>query len=212
MIWCIVSAMETAHQCLHAITRKPTHVSWCICFMHLKLRSLGMVFTGDTVVLIVLLNIFHHILTKNLAADIWISLKAGTSSKMISLNDIASNLGTTTCKAMALFHAFTGSDNTSAFKFKRKRSCFSTIDEVSGFMEEFASIVETPYQMPRSLKKGATYLVSKLYSNGVGDDIDLVRLLSNKRRRENSLDFHTGSRSKFQNTALGQNHSICLYL
>ena len=34
------------------------------------------------------------------------------------VNTITTNLGMITCKAMALFHAFTGSDSTMSFKFK----------------------------------------------------------------------------------------------
>jgi len=41
------------------------------------------------------------------------------TTKMICLNTIATNLGTTTCKAMALFYVFTGSDSTgTSFMFK----------------------------------------------------------------------------------------------
>ena len=142
----------------------------------LQSTSLGMVFTGDTDVIVILLSNFHHILAQNPAAEIWISFKAGTTSKMISLNQIATNLGTTTCKAMALFHAFTGSDSTSAFKFKGKRSCCAIMHEVPWLMEQFATIADTPYQISTRLKEAATNFVCKLYTNEVGDDIDLVRL------------------------------------
>ena len=66
-----------------------------------------MVDTGDTDVVVILLSNFHHIKALSPAAEIWISFKEGKTTRMISLNTIASNLGTTTCKAIALFHAFT---------------------------------------------------------------------------------------------------------
>ena len=103
-----------------------------------------MVHTGDTDVVVILLTNFHHIMAVNPAAEIWISFKAGKTTKMISLNTIAANLGNTTCKAMALFHAFTGSDSTSSFKFKGKRYCFKTKDKVPSLMEEFATVTNTP--------------------------------------------------------------------
>jgi len=52
-----------------------------------------------------------------MAAEIWTSLKAGKMKKVISLNTITTNLGTTMCKAMAFFYVFTGSESTS-FMFK----------------------------------------------------------------------------------------------
>lgn len=76
-----------------------------------------MVHTGDTGVVILLSN-FHHIKALNTAVEIWISFKARKTARMISLDTITTNLGTTTCKGMAVFHAFTGSDSTCSFKFK----------------------------------------------------------------------------------------------
>ena len=84
----------------------------------LQTSSLGMVHTGDTDVIVIIPSNFHHIKASNPAAEIWISFKAGKTTTLISLNNIAANLGETTCKVMALFHAFTGSDSTSSFKFK----------------------------------------------------------------------------------------------
>ena len=66
----------------------------------LQTSSLGMVHTGDTDVVVILLSNFHHTKALNPAADIWISFKAGRRTRMISLNTIATNLGTTTCKAI----------------------------------------------------------------------------------------------------------------
>ena len=63
--------------------------------------------------IVILLSNFHHIKAVNTAAEIWISFKAG-KTRMISLNTITTNLGMTTCKAMALFHAFT----CTAYQFK----------------------------------------------------------------------------------------------
>lgn len=137
-----------------------------------------MVYTGDTDVVVILLSNFHHIKALNPAAEIWISFKAGKTTKMIQLNTIATNLGTTTCKAMALFHAFTGSDSTSSFKFKGKRSCCTLMHEVPFLMEQFATIVDTPFQTSPRLKEVATNFVCSLYSNESNEDndVDLVRM------------------------------------
>lgn len=127
---------------------------------------------------------------------------------MISLNTIATNLGTTTCKAMALFHAFTGSDSTSSFKFKGKRSCCTLMQKVPSLMEEFATIVDDPFEITPRLKEVATNFVCRLYTkeSNEDNDVDLVRmrLFSQKTRdverippTSDALDQHL-KRSVFQ--------------
>lgn len=101
--------------------KKLTYIRVLVHLLHaLQTSLLGMVHTGDTDVVVILLCNFHHIKAQNPATEIWISFKAGRQARMISLNAIDTNLGPTTCKAMALFHAFTGSDSTSSFKYKGK--------------------------------------------------------------------------------------------
>lgn len=163
------------NQCNHeeADTRVLVHL------LHaLQSSPLGMVYTGDTDVVVILLTNFHHIKALNPDAEIWISFKAGKTTKMISLNTIATNLGSTTCKAMALFHAFTGTDSTSSFKFKGKRSCCALMTKVPSLMEEFATIVNTPFQASPRLKEVAINFVCKLYSSESNEDndVDLVRM------------------------------------
>ncbi len=145
----------------------------------LQYSSLGMVYTGDTDVVVILLCNFHHIKAVNPESEIWISFKTGKTVNMISLNNIASILGVTTCKALALFHAFTVSDSTSAFKYKGKRYCFKRKDEVPSLLSEFATITSTPFHISPELKKVVHYFVYKLYSDElITDDtnLDLVRM------------------------------------
>ncbi|CAJ1053436.1 hypothetical protein BSL78_26761 [Xyrichtys novacula] len=79
---------------------------------------------------------------------------------------------------MALFHAFTGSDSTSAFKFKGKRSCCKVMPKVPSLMEEFSTLVDTPYKASPRLKEAATNFVCRLYSDDIheGNDVDRVRM------------------------------------
>ena len=127
---------------------------------------------------------------------------------MISLNTIATNLGMTTCKAMALFHAFTGSYNTSSFKFKGERSCCTLMHKVPSLMEQFETIVHTPFRISPRLKEVATNFVCRLYSNESNADnsVDLVpmKFFSQKTRdverippTSEALDQHL-KRSVFQ--------------
>ena len=142
----------------------------------LQHANVGLVLTGDTYVVVILLSNFHHIAAANPAADIWIAFKTGKSTKSISLNALASHLGPTTCKAMALFHAFTGCDSTSSFKFKGKRYCYKLKDAVTPLMEEFATIACTPFQVSQALNETAMSFVSRLYSDNSTSDVDVVRM------------------------------------
>ena len=119
----------------------------------LQTSSLGMIYTGDTDVIVILLSNFHHIKTLNPEAEIWISFKASRATRMISLNTVATKVGTTKCKAMALFHAFTGSFGTSAFKFMGKRYCCNLMDKVPSLMETYATVVDTPFIISSGVNK-----------------------------------------------------------
>ena len=70
--------------------------------------STAIIFTCDTDVIIILLANFHHFLLINPHAQIWVYVKAGKTTKMISMNRLARKLGTITCKGLALFHSLTG--------------------------------------------------------------------------------------------------------
>ena len=125
---------------------------------------------------IILLSNFHHIKALNATAEIWICFKTGKTSRMISLNSLTTKLDTETCKAMALFHVFTGSDSTSSFKFRGKRSCCKLMHEVPQMTEEFATIVDTPFQTSPRLKE--VNFVCRLYSSESNEEngVDLLRM------------------------------------
>ena len=95
---------------------------------------------------------------------------------MISLNSIASNLGTKNCKVLALIHAFTGSNSTSLIKSKGNRYCCNLIHKVPSLIEEFANVVDTPFQTSPRMKGVASSFVCRLYSNDsdYGKDVNLV--------------------------------------
>jgi hypothetical protein len=56
----------------------------------LQTSSLGLVHTGGTDVIVILLNYFHHMKAVNVAAEILICFKAAETTRMISLNTISS--------------------------------------------------------------------------------------------------------------------------
>ena len=90
----------------------------------INMKSFG---TVDTDAVAMLFANHHHIIVANSAADNWIYFYAGKSKKIIHLNSGAANLDQETCKSRALFHAFTGSHSTSAFKCIGKRSCWNIL-------------------------------------------------------------------------------------
>jgi len=125
---------------------------------------------AHTYIAIIHLSNFHHIRALNLAAEIRTSLKARKTTKMIFLNTITTNLGTTMCKAMAPFCVFSGSDSTSfMFKVSDPAAWWYTV--------QLATIVNTQFQTSTRLKELATSFVCRLYSNLTEPIMfDLVRM------------------------------------
>ena len=80
-------------ECKHeeADTRVIVHLAHA-----LEDSSTAMIFTGDTDVIVIVLANFHHFLLINPHAQIWVCFKAGKTTKMISMNRLARNLGTFT--------------------------------------------------------------------------------------------------------------------
>ena len=142
----------------------------------LQSSSVAMIYTGDTDVVVIVLSNYHHFMAVNSGADIWILFKAGKQTKMIHMNAVASVLGETTCKGLALFHALTGSDTTSSFKFKGKRYCFKTKNKVPSIMEEFAIAANTPFHISPKLNDAVMRFVCILYSNADENNVNLVRM------------------------------------
>ena len=81
---------------------------------------------------------------------------------------------------MAFFHAFTGSDSTSSFKFKPSRvsdtaGC-KVMDTMPSVIDEFATVVDTPFQTSPKMIEVALDFVCRLYCNEPNNDVDLVRM------------------------------------
>jgi len=107
-----------------------------------------------------------------------------------------------------MFHAFTGCDSTSSFKFKGKRYCCKVMKMMPHLMQHFASVAETPFQISRSLMETVNEFVCKLYSSSDVPENDVnklrMRIFSQKTRdvkrippTMDALEQHT-TRSVFQ--------------
>ena len=95
------------------------------------------------------------------------------------MNNIAANLGEETCKSLELFHALTGSDSTSAFKFKGKRSSWNIFTKCTlfVFIQEFAKITDAPYCVAPSFQEAVANYVCQLYRGEViQHNVDHLRM------------------------------------
>ena len=76
--------------------------------------------TVDTDVVILSIANFHNLGP----TELWISFGAGKHHRYIPAHQIAVNVGEEKCRALTIFHAFTGCDTVSAFSGKGKKSAF----------------------------------------------------------------------------------------
>ena len=92
--------------------------------------------TVDTDVIIILMGAFHKLVKIQPVADIWVAFGMGKSYRFLSINAIFDSLGKQKAQALPLFHALTGSDTTSAFKGKGKKSAWQA-------WQAFAEVTDT---------------------------------------------------------------------
>ena len=83
--------------------------------------STCLVRTVDTDVVVILIGMFHHLLTLNLSAKIWLAFGTGKNFAYFDINSISSALGKQKSLALPVFHSFIGCDTTSTFFGKGKK-------------------------------------------------------------------------------------------
>jgi hypothetical protein len=126
-----VEALKTNHE--EADTLICTHVS------HIdKDNAMNIVVrASDTDVAIILLN---H--CERFNAHIWMDIgtSANNNRRYVDVSSISRTLGTQLCRALPGFHAFTGSDYTSAFYKKGKKRPFKILEESQAFQKAFGEM------------------------------------------------------------------------
>ena len=75
--------------------------------------------TVDSDVIVILVGLFLKIAAQ--VDDVWVEYGAGKYMQYISIRTMYNQLGESRAKALLFFHAFTGSDTTSAFRNKGKK-------------------------------------------------------------------------------------------
>ena len=77
--------------------------------------------------------------------DVWVKFGIGKSLQNIQLKRVVENLGVATCRGLPFFHAFTGSDTTSSFKGKAKKSCWGTWKVFEKATPVFEELSQAPF-------------------------------------------------------------------
>ncbi|KAG1709760.1 Multiple drug resistance-associated protein-like transporter 1 [Nymphon striatum] len=109
--------------------------------------------TVDTDVLVILIGRFHHLLTLNKDADVWISFGTGKNFTYYSVNAICCAIGRERSIALPLFHSFTGCDITSCFHGRGKRMAWQAWNSYPEVTQAF------------------TYMAMNSYANATKDDV-----------------------------------------
>ena len=97
--------------------------------------------TVDTDVVVICLGKFHNLKASFPDLEIWIKFGSGKDIRNIHVNALCESLGKPKSRSMPFFHALTGSDTTSAFKGKAKKTAWQTwmsCDMITPVFEHFS--------------------------------------------------------------------------
>ena len=100
--------------------------------------------TVDSYVVVFLVGLFYKIADQ--VDDIWVEYGAGKHLQYISIRTMYNQLGELKAKAILFFHAFTGSDTTSAFRNKGKKTAWNTWKAFEEVTETFANLSVEPFK------------------------------------------------------------------
>ncbi|KAJ8037689.1 hypothetical protein HOLleu_18575 [Holothuria leucospilota] len=101
--------------------------------------------TVDPDVIVILIGKFHHLLTLNPDANIWVAFGTGKHFSFIHVNEICMALGEDTSVALPVFHSFTGCDTTSAFYRKGKNVAWDAWKCYPAVTQAFTYMAMNPY-------------------------------------------------------------------
>lgn len=134
---------QPMHDCDHeeADTRICIHVQDAL----LKGAHKVMVRTVDTDVVVILVGIFFSVISSNPSAEIWVAFGKGKHFTYYNINAISSTLGEQQSRSLPCFHAFTGSDTTSQFHGKGKKTAWQAWKCYPEVTEAFHALMDTPF-------------------------------------------------------------------
>lgn len=124
-----------------ADTRIPAHV------LHALDKGSNQVLnrTVDTDVVVIMIGLFHDLVSLNSTADHWIAFGMGKYLQYINVNATCTSLGPEKSRALPIFHSFTGCDTTSCFFGKGKKSSWDAWKSYPAVTESFLHLRDHPY-------------------------------------------------------------------
>lgn len=84
--------------------------------------------------------------------EVWIAFGTGKSFRFIAAHEIARALGPDRCKALPVFHAFTGCDTVSFFGGRGKRTAWDTWKAYDDVTPAFCFLAATPESVESVIK------------------------------------------------------------
>ena len=102
--------------------------------------------TVDTDVVVILVGKFHDFKMLKSDLDLWVSFGVGKQFSHYHINTICAWLGQNKCRGLPIFHAFTGSDTTSAFRGKGKVSAWKAWQAYPEVTATFEDLFVNPFQ------------------------------------------------------------------
>ena len=101
--------------------------------------------TVDSDVICILISTFFNLLEIYPALNIWVAFGTSSNFRYIHINSVCSRLDKDFSRAIIAFHAFSGSDTTSSFRGKGKKTAWNAWISFEEVTEAFLFIVEHPF-------------------------------------------------------------------
>ena len=137
--------------------------------------------TVDTDVIIILLGKYHGIRQVCSRLNLWVHFGVGKAVKNIHINATFEHLGAKVSRALPFFHAFTGSDTTSAFKFKAKKSAWQAWKTYRSITDVFEEMSQKPFSLiekdSTNFQKIQKFVIQMYSSNLETASVDEARML-----------------------------------
>ena len=100
--------------------------------------------TSDTDVLVLIIGHFHELKEIFSGLRVTVDFGTGKTRKLFDVKRICEKLGRNKSIALPVFHSFTGTDTTSAFREKGKKTAWSTWEPFSDVTEAFMFMAKKP--------------------------------------------------------------------
>ena len=93
---------------------------------------------------------FYKIKRSENVGNIWLEYGTGTYLRFFNVRDLYNSVGETKARGLLFFHAFTGSDTTSALRNKGKKSAWNTWRAFDEITPVFSNLSKQPFKIINS--------------------------------------------------------------